>query len=146
MRSLLFATAAILLPLFTSCKTTDLTKADLAAFKLSDLTRFGQPHIVKVSREEVKKIDKAEVQSGQLASLDPKHQFQTRQDAPVDFEAPADFDPPTLPGGNILFDGSILPPKEGGTSAALSNYDGLSGPAIGVPAYPADYPQNFSIE
>ena len=79
------------------------TKGDLATFKLRDLTRFGQPHLVKVSAGEIKQLERSELKKGRIASLDSRHRYE-----------PVNFVPPSLPGGSIIFDGSILPPKDGG--------------------------------
>ena len=132
MRALLSVSAAALfLAMFTSCSSTGVTKADIAAFKLRDLTRFGQPHIVKISRKEVQALELSDLKSGRMASLDPRHQL-----------APVNFVPPHLPTGSVAFDGSILPRKVGGSSTLLD----LPRHRYGATSYPTSIPQNFSIE
>ncbi len=105
------------------------TKGDLATFKLRDLTRFGQPHLVKVSAGEIKQLERSELKKGRMASLDSRHRYE-----------PVNFVPPSLPGGSIIFDGSILPPKDGGAPGSST------GSFPGGAAYPTGIPQNFSIE
>lgn len=105
------------------------TKGDIATFKLRDLTRFGQPHLVKVSAGEIKQLDRSELKKGRMASLDSRHRYE-----------PVNFVPSTLPDGSIIFDGSILPPKDGGAPG------GGTGSFPGGAAYPTGIPQNFSIE
>ena len=117
--------------MFTSCSSTGVTKADIAAFKLRDLTRFGQPHIVKISRKEVQALELSDLKSGRMASLDPRHQL-----------APVNFVPPHLPTGSVAFDGSILPRKTDGSSTLLD----LPRHRYGAASYPTSIPQNFSIE
>ena len=102
----------------------ELTRGDLATFRLRDLTRFGQPDLVKVSPGEIAKLDRAKIQQGRMASFNPRGS-----------SVPLPFVPPRLPAGSIRFDGSVLPPKNG-NSAPLS--DGMG--------YPAGVRQNFSIE
>jgi len=116
----------ICLACFTSCSSIkeEVTRGDLATFKLRDLTRFGQPHLVKVSPGDIEKLDRSQITQGRTASL------RSGQDA-----APLHFLPPRLPDGAIRFDGSLLPPKAEG----LPSLPGQSG-------YPAGFPQNFSIE
>lgn len=145
MRTILSAaSAALCLTMFTSCSSfkDHVKSGDFAAFKLRDLTRFGQPHLVKISPKELEQLEQEELKSGQtaMASLDRKHQFRTRVDAPVDFV------PPHLPDGSVVFDGSILPPKEGGSSAFLTAPGFNPGARYGAPSYPTSVPQNFSIE
>ncbi|MFP6882094.1 MAG: hypothetical protein VCA34_14155 [Roseibacillus sp.] len=132
MRALLSVPAAALfLAMFTSCSSTGVTKADIAAFKLRDLTRFGQPHIVKISRKEVQALELSGLKSGRMASLDPRHQL-----------APVNFVPPQLPTGSVAFDGSILPRKTNGSSTLPD----LPRHRSGAASYPTSIPQNFSIE
>ena len=132
MRALLSVPAAALfLAMFTSCSSTGVTKADIAAFKLRDLTRFGQPHIVKISRKEVQALELSGLKSGRMASLDPRHQL-----------APVNFVPPHLPAGSVAFDGSILPRKTNGSSTLPD----LPRHRSGAASYPTSIPQNFSIE
>jgi hypothetical protein len=132
MRALLSVSAAALfLAMFTSCSSTGVTKADIAAFKLRDLTRFGQPHIVKISRKEVQALELSDLKSGHMASLDPRHQL-----------APVNFVPPHLPTGSVAFDGSILPRKTDGSSTLLD----LPRHRYGAASYRTSIPQNFSIE
>lgn len=132
MRALLSVSAAALfLAMFTSCSSTGVTKADIAAFKLRDLTRFGQPHIVKISPKEVQALELSGLKPGRMASLDPRHQL-----------APVNFVPPHLPAGSVAFDGSILPRKVGGSSTLLD----LPRHRYGAASYPTSIPQNFSIE
>lgn len=138
MRLLLSAsTLALCLAFLPSCASMkgDVTKGDIATFKLRDLTRFGQPHLVRISPKEVEEIDSADVKNRRVASLDPKH-----------LPAPVNFVPPRLPNGRIAFDGSILPPKEGGSAAFLDSPGFLPGRGFGGAPYPAAAPQNFSIE
>ncbi|MFP6875214.1 MAG: hypothetical protein VCA37_00140 [Roseibacillus sp.] len=132
MRALLSVSAAALfLAMFTSCSSTGVTKADIAAFKLRDLTRFGQPHIVRISRKEVQALELSDLKSGRMASLDPRHQL-----------APVNFVPPHLPAGSVAFDGSILPRKTDGSSTLLD----LPRHRYGAASYRTSIPQNFSIE
>ena len=133
MRTLLSATAALCLGFLSSCTmpNNQVTKGDIATFKLRDLTRFGQPHIVKVSPKEVEEMDEAEIKKGRMATLDRKF-----------VPAPVNFVPPRLPASRIGFDGSILPPKEDGSTANMESFL----PGRGGGAYPAAAPQNFSIE
>lgn len=121
-----------------------MTKADLAAFKLSDLTRFGQPHLIKVSKQEITQLEQADRRSGHLASLAPHHQAP----APHRASAPSDYVPPSLPEGAITFDGSILPPKHGGGRAVLDVGGHLPGASLppGLAASGLASPQHFSIE
>ncbi|MBI23522.1 MAG: hypothetical protein CMN05_08025 [Roseibacillus sp.] len=130
---LLLSTSLLLVSLafFPSCSSLKgkMTKGDIATFKLRDLTRFGQPHLVKVNTGEIKQFDRSELKKGRMASLDSRHRSE-----------PVNFIPPSLPGGSIIFDGSILPPKN--TDAPR----GGTGPFLGGAAYPTGIPQNFSIE
>jgi hypothetical protein len=64
-----------------------------------------------------------------MASLNSRHRYE-----------PVNFVPSTLPDGSIIFDGSILPPKDGGAPG------GGTGSFPGGAAYPTGIPQNFSIE
>ncbi len=105
------------------------TKGDIATFKLRDLTRFGQPHLVKVSAGEIKQLDRSELKKGRMASRDAPHDY-----------GPVNFIPPSLPDRSINFDGSILPPKDGGAPRG-----GPGSFPVGA-AYPTGIPQNFSIE
>ena len=142
MRLTLTASAALSLTILCSCSSLKdhVTTGDIAAFKLRDLTRFGQPHLVKISREEVAELDQADLRSGRMASLDPKHQFRPPVHVPVD-------DLPTyLPAGRIVFDGSILTPKEGKTTSLLRAPGFHPGARYGAASYPTSVPQNFSIE
>lgn len=145
MRTSLALLAGVLsLVLLPSCSLhKDMTKADLAAFKLRDLTRFGQPHIVKVSREELATLEEAERGAGHMASLSAKY----RRGIPHIDAAPADYVPPSLPGGGITFDGSVLPPKDGGAPAILDVRGSLPGeaPATTLPVHEGTRPA-FSIE
>lgn len=143
MRTILSVSAAALcLSMFSSCSSLKdhVKTGDIAAFKLSDLTRFGQPHLVKINPKEVENLEQADLKSGRMASLDPQHQFRSRVDAPVDFV------PPHLPSGRVFFDGSILPPKEGNSTALLNAPGFHPGAPYGAAAYPTSVPQNFSIE
>ncbi len=148
MRTLVSLLAASLsLAAFTSCSAFkgDVTKGDLAAFKLRDLTRFGQPHIVKVSHEEIQQLEKVEQVSGHMASLSPKHRAPSPSfRAPV----PVNYVPPRLPEGAVAFDGSILPPKSGGQgyTAMLDIAGSVPGQRFAPPSYAAFHPQDFSIE
>lgn len=142
MRTLFSAmAAAVCLAAFTSCSSNKVTKADIAAFKLRDLTRFGQPHLVKISPQELQQLEQTEFRSGRMASLDPK--FQAPQ---IPSRAPVDFVPPRLPSGPVLFDGSILPPKQGGSTAVINHHGSLPGQSYGAASYPTAPPQHFSIE
>ena len=126
MRALLsLSAAALFLAMFTSCSSTGVTKADIAAFKLRDLTRFGQPHIVKISPKEVQALERSSLKPGRMASL-----------------APVNFVPPQLPTGSVAFDGSILPRKTNGSSTLRD----LPRHRSGAASYPTSIPQNFSIE
>ena len=126
MRFLLSLSAAALCFAFLpSCTTpkSNVTKGDIATFKLRDLTRFGQPHLVKVSPKEIEEMDQVALKKGRVAKLDRKF-----------VPAPVDYVPPRLPANRIGFDGSILPPKDDGSPAVLDS------------GYPAAVPQDFSIE
>ena len=61
----------ICLACFTSCSSIkeEVTRGDLATFKLRDLTRFGQPHLVKVSPGDIEKLDRSQITPGRTASL-----------------------------------------------------------------------------
>ncbi|NIP92529.1 MAG: hypothetical protein GWO24_03295 [Akkermansiaceae bacterium] len=143
MRRILSISAAVLcLAVFPSCSSSKVTKADLAAFKLRDLTRFGQPHIVKVSAEEVQQLDETALQSGRLASLSKKHQVRVSET----YYAPVNYVPPRLPKNAVGFDGSILPPKTAGGSAVPDRPGSLPGRDSEAPSYPVSPPQNFSTE
>jgi hypothetical protein len=142
MRLTLTASAALCLTILCSCSSLKdhVTTGDIVAFKLRDLTRFGQPHLVKISRKEVAELEQADLKSGRMASLDSKHQFRPPVHAPVDYVLPH------LPADRIVFDGSILPPKEGATTSLLRAPGFHPGARYGAASYPTSVPQNFSIE
>ena len=144
-RFLSVSAAVLCLFAFSSCSSS--RHADLATFKLRDLTRFGRPQILKISKKEVQELEQAERGSRQVASLGSRHQARI----PVTTRAPVDYVPPSLPDGALPFDGSILPPKTGGNSALLDVRGSVPGQRYTAPSYPAPpydsaIPQNFSIE
>ena len=91
------------------------------------------------SRKELAELEQADLKSGRMVSLDPRHQFRPPVHVPVDYV------PPHLPAGRIVFDGSILPPKENGATSLLRAPGFHPGTRSGAASYPTSILQNFSI-
>ena len=128
-----------------SLKLPEVKDGDILTFKLSDLTRFGQPRIVKVSKADLERLD---LTTEQVAALDNRQKAQLARHIANEVAGPIDFDPPSLPDAGLVFDGSLLPPKDGASagagSTALLNVPGpVPGSAGGREVNPWE---NFSIE
>ena len=137
MRTIPFLLAASAVAILSSCSTikNHVTTGDIAAFKLRDLTRFGQPHLVKISPEDLRAMEQADLQLKRTASFGAG-----QNPAP-----PAHFVPPSLPDGKVTCDGAILPPKDGESSAHLEA-PGFAARKAGEKPAPNRAPQDFSIE
>ena len=121
----------------TSCGRTSVTTGDLKTLSWRDLNPWGGPPVVQVDPEALKRADR------QILAYHRTGRYPSGLGEDL---GPVDYDPPRLPESAGIYDGAILPPKQGGDPAVIQA-DGRVPSGSGIPpAGVAPSGQDFSIE